>query len=59
MCALGIGSISFTIGKVTVTLTALAVAAIAGILLNAILPGNDYVFEAEKYDNAKKSKGDK
>ena len=59
VCALGIGSISFTIGKVTVTLTALAVAAIAGILLNAILPGNDYVFEAEKYDNAKKSKGDK
>lgn len=59
VCALGIGSISFSIGKVTVTLTALAVAAIAGILLNAILPGNDYVFEAEKYDNAKKSKGDK
>lgn len=59
VCALGIGSISFTIGKVTITLTALAVAAIAGILLNAILPGNDYVFEAEKYDNAKKSKGDK
>ncbi len=59
VCALGIGSISFSIGKVTVTLTALAVAAIAGILLNAILPGNDYVFEAEKYDNAKESKGDK
>ena len=39
--------------------TALAVAAIAGILLNAILPGNDYIFEAESYDNAKKSKGDK
>lgn len=59
VCALGIGSISFTIGKVTVTLTALAIAAIAGIVLNAILPGNDYVFKAESYDNAKKSKGDK
>lgn len=58
VCALGLGSISFTIGKVGITLTALAVAAIAGILLNAILPGNDYVFEAESYDNAKKSKGD-
>ena len=59
VCALGLGSISFTIGKVGITLTALAVAAIAGIILNAILPGNDYVFEAESYDNAKKSKGDK
>ena len=59
VCALGLGSVSFTIGKVGITLTALAVAAIAGILLNAILPGNDYVFEAESYDNAKKSKGDK
>ena len=39
-------------------LSGLAVASIAGILLNAILPGNDYVFEAETYDNAKKSKGD-
>lgn len=59
VCALGLGSISFTIGKVGITLTALAVAAIAGIVLNAILPGNDYVFKAESYDNAKKSKGDK
>ncbi|MBR3835817.1 MAG: uracil-xanthine permease [Clostridia bacterium] len=59
VCALGLGSVSFTIGKVGITLTALAVAALAGILLNAILPGNDYVFKAESYDNAKKSKGDK
>lgn len=59
VCALGIGSLSFTVGKVTITLTALAVAAIAGIILNAVLPGNDYVFNAETYDNAKKSKGDK
>ena len=59
VCALGLGSVSFTIGGVGITLTALAVAAIAGIVLNAILPGNDYVFAAESYDNAKKSKGDK
>ena len=32
------------IGGTTVTLTALAIAAIAGILLNMILPGNDYEF---------------
>lgn len=57
--ALGIGSVSFSIGKVTITLTALAVAAIAGILLNAILPGNDYNFVAEKYETGKVSKGDK
>lgn len=44
VCALGLGSISFSIGSVTITLTALAVAAIVGILLNAILPGNDYEF---------------
>lgn len=53
--ALGIGSITFHIFKFEVTLTALAVAAIAGILLNAILPGNDYVFNAEEYDNGKDS----
>ncbi len=59
VCALGLGSVSFTVGSVNITLTALAVAAIAGILLNAILPGNDYVMEPETYDNAKESKGDK
>ena len=36
--------ITFTVGGTAITLTGLAVAAIAGILLNAILPGNDYVF---------------
>ncbi len=44
--ALGLGeAATFTIGGVTIKLTALAVASIAGILLNAILPGKDYVFE--------------
>lgn len=36
--------ITFTVGGTAITLTGLAIAAIAGILLNAILPGNDYVF---------------
>lgn len=57
VCALGLtGGISFHIGNFNITLTALAVAAIAGILLNAILPGNDYVFEASEYKTGKKSK---
>jgi len=38
------GSISFTIGSITISLSGLAVAALAGILLNAVLPGNDYEF---------------
>ena len=38
------GAIAFTIGSVTIKLSGLAVAAIVGILVNAILPGNDYTF---------------
>lgn len=44
VCALGLGSVSFSIGSVGITLSALAVASIAGIVLNAILPGKDYEF---------------
>ena len=45
VCGLGFSSgITFTVGGATVQLTALAIAAIAGIILNAILPGNDYEF---------------
>ena len=36
--------LTFHVGGVTITLTSLAVAAIAGIVLNAILPGNDFHF---------------
>ena len=36
--------ITFTIGKTPVTLTSLAIAALLGIVLNAVLPGNDYNF---------------
>ena len=39
-----IGGITFTIGTVTITLTGLAIAAILGVALNAILPGKDYEF---------------
>lgn len=45
VCGLGFsGGLTFTVGTTSITLTSLAIAAIAGILLNAILPGNDYVF---------------
>ena len=36
--------LTFTVGTTSITLTGLAIAAIAGILLNAILPGKDYTF---------------
>lgn len=36
--------LTFTVGGTTITLTGLAIAALAGIILNAILPGKDYTF---------------
>lgn len=48
VCGLGFSDgLTFTIGGTSITLTALAIAAIAGIVLNAILPGNDYQFTGE------------
>ena len=45
VCGLGFsGGITFNVGGTAITLTAMAIAAIAGVALNAILPGNDYVF---------------
>ncbi len=45
VCGLGFSSgLTFHIGSATITLTSLAIAAIAGIVLNAILPGKDYEF---------------
>ena len=41
-----VGGISFAIAGVSINLSGLAVAAIAGILLNAILPGNDFEFDS-------------
>ena len=36
--------LTFTIAETSITLTGLAIAALAGIILNAILPGKDYHF---------------
>lgn len=47
VCAIGfnsIGGITFKIAGASITLSGLAIASIAGILLNAILPGNTYEF---------------
>ena len=50
VCALGfnsVGGLSFVVAGVTINLSGLAIAAIAGILLNAILPGKDYEFGSD------------
>ena len=41
------GNIQIPLGGVTLTLTGLAVAAIVGIILNALLPGKDYDFDQD------------
>ena len=38
------GGVTFTVGGAAVTLSGLAIAALCGVILNAILPGNDYEF---------------
>ncbi len=48
VCGLGFsGGLTFEVGGAHIILTALAIAAIAGIALNAILPGKDYEFGAD------------
>ncbi|MCI9315656.1 MAG: uracil-xanthine permease [Lachnospiraceae bacterium] len=45
VCGLGFsGGLTFTVAGTSITLTSLAIAALAGIILNAVLPGNDYSF---------------
>ena len=45
VCGLGFANgLTFQVGGASITLTALAIAAIAGIVLNAILSGNDFHF---------------
>jgi uracil permease len=45
VCGLGFSNgLTFTVAGTHITLTSLAIASLAGILLNAILPGNDYEF---------------
>lgn len=56
VCGLGISEgITFAIGDASVTLTGMAIAAITGIILNAILPGKDY--EYGKDPNADSNRG--
>lgn len=49
------GAISFKVGAITLKFSGLAVAAIAGIVVNAILPGKDYTF-SNNYSNGKKKR---
>ena len=39
-----VGGITFMVGNVNIMLSGLAIAALAGIVMNAILPGKDYEF---------------
>lgn len=41
------GAIAFQIKSVTISLSGLAVGALVGIFMNAVLPGKDYVFDEE------------
>ena len=43
-----LGAISFTIGSITISLSGLAVGALTGIILNAILPDKDYTFDDDE-----------
>ncbi len=45
-----VGGITFHIGTVAINLSGLAIAALLGIVLNAILPGNDYEFDMHTED---------
>lgn len=47
----GAGAIAIPIGDLTISLSGLAVGALTGIILNAVLPGKDYVFDDEKPDD--------
>lgn len=52
VCALGfkfadVSGLTFVIGSATIELSGLAIAAIVGIVLNGILPGNTYEFKEE------------
>ena len=50
---LGVSGVTFAVGGADVTLTGMAIAALAGVVLNAVLPGNDYEFGAS--ENADRS----
>ncbi len=46
------GAIVFTVGGITLKFSGLAVAAVTGIIVNAVLPGKDYIF-SNAYSNGK------
>ena len=54
VCALGLSSntVSFAIGSATITLSPLAVASLAGIILNAVFPGKDFKFDSQNAADA-------
>ncbi len=47
-----VAGLSFQIGSITITLSGLAIAAIVGIVMNAILPGKDYEFGKDQQGDA-------
>ena len=49
------GAITFNVGAITLKFSGLAVAAIVGIVVNAVLPGKDYTFSND-YSNGKKER---
>lgn len=54
VCALGfnsIGGISFDAFGVTISLSGLAIASLVGIIVNAVLPGNEYEFKESADEN--------
>ena len=53
------GTLSFAVGAVTISFSGLATGSLAGIILNAILPGKDYVFNEEDEPDIKHTKDDK
>ena len=48
-----VGGLSFTVCGANITITGLALAAILGIFLNAVIPGNDYEFKSDNAEDAK------
>lgn len=43
-----VGGLTFNAGDTQISLSGLAIAAIVGIILNAVLPGNEYVFNTDE-----------
>ena len=56
VCGLGFkDGFTFTVFGTSITLTSLAIAAIAGIVLNAVLPGNKYTFQMAMAENSEET----